>query len=117
MSLQIQFPPHRRERTPEGTTHVNANAVKFSGNCAKIMHHWQKQNIPLTDDTARLWLDVRNLAKRIADLRENGVVILDTWVKDTKERNSHKKYNLGCTCSIPGQDTTNCYLHSEKLKV
>lgn len=114
--IQLNLFVHQQERTKDTTRFVQENAVRLGGNCAKVMQHFQKNNTPLTDDTARLWLDVRNLAQRVADLRLNGIVILDTWVKDSKYRNSHKKYELACTCLIPERDNSNCYLHNPTLK-
>jgi len=113
MNLQIQFPPHKKERTAEGTQHVQQNAVKFGGNSKKLMQHWQKQNIPLSDDNARAWLSVRNLAQRVADLRDNGVIIMADW----NEMKTHKTYKLGCQCAAPGRDTTGCWLHDPNKKL
>ena len=98
---------HTKERTPEGTQHVQDNAVKFGGNCLKLIEYWQKNNIPLSDDKARQWLGVRNLAQRVADIRNSGVVVLSDWDKS----HTFKLYRLGCQCATPGTDTNGCTLH------
>lgn len=78
----------------------------------KIIRHFQNGGAPLSDDTARMWLGVRNLPQRCADLRNSGIVVLDNW----NETKTHKLYKIGCQCPIPKHDTTGCYLHDDKLK-
>lgn len=116
MSLQtsIDFNVHLKERQSEGTETMQRHELRLKKACKVLLKYWQTNNIPLSVADARLHFGINNLTQRVYDMREhNGIVILTQW-DSTK---TFKLYQLGCQCPTPKQDTTGCYLHSDKLRI
>lgn len=121
MTLQpeIQFPAHTRERSLDGTAHVQKNHTQFSNQCKKLMMFWQKKNgrIWLSNEDGRQFNLSSYLSARVYDLLNTDVTpkIQIEKMNDGKI----KRFRLVCSCRIVGGEiqTENCWAHSEKLKV
>lgn len=76
MTLEIQFPPHTKERTEEGTQQVQALSDKFAGDNKKLMEYWERTgNAWITNDLARELGISSYVSARVKDLRYLGVEI------------------------------------------
>lgn len=81
MNLQLQFPPHTKERTDEGTEQVHALADKFAGDNKKLMEYWQNTgNAWITNKIANDLGISSYVSARVYDLIELGVEIEKTQI-------------------------------------
>lgn len=79
MNLQLQFPPHTKERTDEGTEQVQALADKFAGDNKKLMEYWERtDNAWITNKIANDLGISSYVSARVYDLIELGVEIEKT---------------------------------------
>lgn len=65
---------HRRENSAENETHLHKNKFHFTGQCA-VVYSLLKKGIRLTAREAMITYNIGHLARRIADLKQAGVVI------------------------------------------
>ena len=85
MTLEIQFPPHTKERTEEGTQQVQALSDKFAGDNKKLMEYWERTgNAWITNDLARELGISSYVSARVKDLRYLGVDIESKWENKIK---------------------------------
>ena len=85
MTLEIQFPPHTKERTEEGTQQVQALSDKFAGDNKKLMEYWERTgNAWITNDLARELNISSYVSARVKDLRYLGVGIESKWENKVK---------------------------------
>ena len=85
MTLEIQFPPHTKERTEEGTQQVQALSDKFAGDNKKLMEYWERTgNAWITNDLARELGISSYVSARVKDLRYLGVDIESKWENKVK---------------------------------
>ena len=85
MTLEIQFPPHTKERTEEGTQQVQALSDKFAGDNKKLMEYWERTgNAWITNDLARELNISSYVSARVKDLRYLGVDIESKWENKIK---------------------------------
>lgn len=85
MTLEIQFPPHTKERTDEGTEQVQALSDKFAGDNKKLMEYWERTgNAWITNDLARELGISSYVSARVKDLRYLGVDIESKWENKVK---------------------------------
>jgi len=109
------FPAHTSERTAEGTAHVNANHIKFSGDNKKLMMFWQKPNgnLWLSNEDGRTFGISSYLSARVHDIFKLGIPI------EKKMDGNIKRFRLACTCKLIGGNTVNenCWLHSPDKRI
>lgn len=85
MTLQLQFPPHTKERNEEGTQQVQSLANKFAGDNKKLMEYWERTgNAWITNDLARELGISSYVSARVKDLRYLGVDIESKWENKVK---------------------------------
>mgnify|MGYP000125454906 FL=1 len=85
MTLEIQFPPHTKERTEEGTQQVQSLADKLAGDNKKLMEYWERTgNAWITNDLARELGISSYVSARVKDLRYLGVDIESKWENKIK---------------------------------
>jgi len=85
MTLEIQFPPHTKERTDEGTQQVQSLSDKFAGDNKKLMEYWERTgNAWITNDLARELGISSYVSARVKDLRYLGVDIESKWENKVK---------------------------------
>jgi len=76
MNLQLQFPPHTKERTDEGTNQVQALSQKFAGDNKKLMDYWETTgNQWISNHLARELGISSYVSARVKDLRYLGIEI------------------------------------------
>lgn len=113
----FDFSVHKRERTQEGTLHVQKNAVKFSGDCKKLIQFWQERWYWLSNEDGRTYGISSYLSARIFDCLK-----MDIKPKiqiDKINEGNIKRFRLKCTCHhIHGElHQSGCWVHDEKLKI
>lgn len=85
MTLLIQFQPHTKERTEEGTNQVQALSQKFAGDNKKLMEYWQNTgNAWISNDLARRLGISSYVSARVKDLRYLRVEIESKWENKVK---------------------------------
>ncbi len=85
MTLEIQFPPHTKERTDEGTQQVQSLSDKFAGDNKKLMEYWERTcNAWITNDLARELGISSYVSARVKDLKYLGVEIESKWENKVK---------------------------------
>ena len=85
MTLEIQFPPHTKERTEEGTQQVQSLADKLAGDNKKLMEYWERTgNAWISNDLARELNISSYVSARVKDLRYLGVDIESKWENKIK---------------------------------
>lgn len=109
----FDFSVHKRERTEEGTLHVQQNAIKFSGDCKKLIQFWQQRWYWLSNEDGRAYGISSYTSARVKDLRYKGILIEDVW------DDGIKRFRLKCTCRhVSGElHQSGCWVHDEKLKI
>jgi hypothetical protein len=94
--------PHTKEKTEEGTAHVQKNAVKFSNDCKKLMQFWQSGKwYWLSNEDGRMFHISSYLSARVWDLVRLGIPI------ERKADGNIKRFRLMCTCN-----DGSCWVHS-----
>lgn len=81
---------HDQENNAESAQHLKENQKKFSQQCLKVME-LLNQGKRLTVASA-IGYGIMSLPRRIADCKENGLIIHDEWVKDTKGKKLYKEW-------------------------
>lgn len=111
----LDFTVHTSERKSEGTSHVQKNAVKFAGDCKKLIKFWQSGKwYWLSNEDGRSFGISSYLSARVYDLRhKNGIQI------DDKMDGNIKRFRLKCTCKLVGGNDVidNCMVHDPQMKV
>ena len=81
--IQLDFTVHVVENNVESQMHLEKNRVAFGGQCLKVFNLLLNGS-ELTSKVAMTDYNIGHLARRILDLKENGVLIGDKWVEGVK---------------------------------
>ena len=82
---------HQRENNPESEGHLQANAKKFSQQCA-LVHRLLAQGKELTSRIAMIEYGIGDLHRRVGELRDwHGIKIKDRWEMNADGKTTRNK--------------------------
>lgn len=87
---ELNFTIHEVENNLESNQHLSENRKHFTEQCKKVLELLEK-GIRLTTINARDYR-ILSLPRRIADLKENGIVISEKWIKNSEGKRSIKEW-------------------------